>query len=99
MDGNQALLLEGSALGATFSPLDPMTHNLVPGSLNNILRFSIDKGDLVLSTSLFGPTGAKLLEHVSEDFESVELSFPTQVAGIYRIKLQLQDGSKTPRLK
>ena len=62
-----------------------------------LLRFSIDKGDLVLSTALYGPTNVKLLEHVSQDFESVDLSFPIQVAGLYRIELQSHEKSESPR--
>jgi CHAT domain-containing protein/tetratricopeptide (TPR) repeat protein len=65
--------------------------------LNHVFRFSIDKGDLVLATSVYSPTGAKLLEHVSQDFETVELSLPAQVAGTYRIELLSHDGSETPR--
>lgn len=61
-----------------------------------LLRFSIDKGDLALSTALYGPTGTKLLEHVSQNFEVVEISFPTQVAGTYRIELQSQERAETP---
>jgi tetratricopeptide (TPR) repeat protein len=59
----------------------------VSATAGSLLRFSIDKGDLVLSTMLYGPTGAKLLEHVSHDFEVVDLSFPAQTAGTYRIEL------------
>jgi tetratricopeptide (TPR) repeat protein len=64
---------------------------------DQLLRFSVDKGDLLVTTSLYGPTNAKLLEHVSQDFESVELSFPAQVAGKYTIELQSQEKSATPR--
>ncbi|HJP93377.1 MAG TPA: CHAT domain-containing protein [Pyrinomonadaceae bacterium] len=62
---------------------------------DQLLRFSIDKGDLLLSTSLYGPTGIKLLEHTSQDFEVVELSFPTTLAGTYRIELQSLERSET----
>ena len=57
-------------------------------SRGRLLRFSIEKGDLALSTVLYGPTGTKLLEHVSHDFEPVEISFPADVAGQYRIELR-----------
>lgn len=63
----------------------------VSATAGSLLRFSIDKGDLVLSTRLYGPTGAKLLEHVSHDFEVVDLSFPAQTAGTYRIELVSRD--------
>ena len=64
---------------------------------DQLLRFSIDKGDLALSTTLYGPTGRKLLEHVSQDFEIVDLSFPAQLAGTYKIELRSQESDKTPR--
>lgn len=64
---------------------------------DQLLRFSIDKGDLLLSTTLYGPTGVKLLEHVSQDFEIVELSFPAQLAGTYTIELQSQENAQTSR--
>lgn len=64
---------------------------------DQLLRFSIDKGDLMLATTLYGPTGVKLLEHVSQDFEVVELSFPCQLAGTYTIELRSQESAATPR--
>jgi CHAT domain-containing protein/Tfp pilus assembly protein PilF len=60
-----------------------------------LLRFSITKGDLVLSTTLYGPTGTKLVEDVSHDFELVQISFSTQVAGTYRIELQSIEKAST----
>ena len=64
---------------------------------DQLLRFSIDKGDLALSTTLYGPTGRKLLEHFSQDFEIVDLSFPAQLAGTYTIELRSQESGQTPR--
>jgi CHAT domain-containing protein len=64
---------------------------------DQLLRFSIDKGELVLATTLYGPTGAKLLEHVSQDFEVVELSFPCQVAGTYTIELRSEESAPASR--
>lgn len=62
-----------------------------------LLRFSIDKGDLVLSTALYGPTGTELLGYVSVDFEVVEISFPIPVAGTYRIEIQSRETAATRR--
>ncbi len=62
-----------------------------------LLRFSIDKGDIVLSTALYGPTGSKLLELVSQDFELVQISFPAQVTGTYRIEIQSLEKGQTRR--
>jgi CHAT domain-containing protein len=58
---------------------------------NNLLRLTINKTDFVLSTTIFGPTGLKLLEHVSRDPEPVSPSLPTQLEGTYRIELQSLD--------
>lgn len=62
-----------------------------------MLRFSIDKGDLALLTILYDPAGNKLLEHVSQDFEVVEISFPIDVAGTYRVELQSREQTAVPR--
>lgn len=64
---------------------------------DQLLRFSIDKGDLLLLTTLYDPTGVKLLEHFSQDFEIVELSFSAQVAGTYTIELRSQESDQIPR--
>lgn len=61
------------------------------------LRFSIEKGDLALSTVLYGPNETKLLEHVSQEFEMVEISFPADVAGLYKIELRSRETAETPR--
>jgi CHAT domain-containing protein len=53
-----------------------------------LLRFSIDKGDLALSTVVYGPTGTKLIEHVSHEFEPVDISLPAEVTGEYKIELR-----------
>ena len=66
---------------------------------DSLLRFSINKGDLVLSTSLYGPTGTKLLEHVSHDFEVVDLSFPAHIAGTYSIELLSRETKETRELE
>lgn len=62
-----------------------------------LLRFSIDKGDLALTTALSGPTGAWLSTHVSEEFEPVEFSVPVDVAGNYGIEIQSGEKEGAPR--
>ncbi|MEN3326598.1 MAG: hypothetical protein V7638_1405, partial [Acidobacteriota bacterium] len=62
-----------------------------------LIRFSIDKGDLGLSTVLYGPTGTRLLEHISQDFETVEISFLADSAAVYRIELQSRENVQTPK--
>ena len=61
------------------------------------LRFSIEKGDLALSTVLYGPNGTKLVEHVSQEFEVVEISFPADVTGLYKIELRSHETAETQR--
>lgn len=53
-----------------------------------LLRLLVEKGDVALSTSLYGPSGAKLFEQVSRDYEAVEISFPADVAGAYTIVIE-----------
>lgn len=62
-----------------------------------LLRFSIDKGDLALTTSVYGPTGTKLTDYISEDFEIVELSVPIDASGTYRIEIQSREKVDVPR--
>ena len=62
-----------------------------------LLHFLIDKRDLALTTTLYGPTSAKLVEHVSEDFETVDLSVPVDVSGKYLIEVQSREKVDEPR--
>lgn len=66
-------------------------------SQNQFLRISIDKGDLALSIILYGPTGEKLLEHISQEFEVVEISHPANLAGNYKVELTSREKSGTRR--
>ena len=69
---------------------------VVSANEGTLLRFSIDKGDLALATVVYGPTNTELAEHVSEDFEVVELSVPVNVSGSYRIEIQSREKVGTP---
>jgi CHAT domain-containing protein/Tfp pilus assembly protein PilF len=85
----------------------------VSASAGTLLRFSIDKGDLALTTIVYGPKGTELAKHVSEsvydpkdtrlarhvseDFEVVELSVPVDVSGSYRIEIQSREKVDKPR--
>jgi CHAT domain-containing protein/Tfp pilus assembly protein PilF len=62
-----------------------------------VLRISIEKGDLGLTTVLYGPTEAKLVEHVSQEFEEVEISFPADVGGMYKIELRSRETTNALR--
>lgn len=68
----------------------------VSATAGSLLRFSIEKRDLVLSTILYGPTGTKLLEHISHEFEVVDLSFPVETAGTYQIELLSHEKTERP---
>jgi len=62
-----------------------------------LLSFSIDKGDLTLSTEVYGPNGKSLLLNVSERFETVTLSVPSETGGTYRIELKSREKDDRPR--
>ncbi|HSE18088.1 MAG TPA: CHAT domain-containing tetratricopeptide repeat protein [Pyrinomonadaceae bacterium] len=64
---------------------------VVSADEGTLLRFSIDKGDLGLTTTVYSPTSAKLVTHVSEDFETVDLSVPVDISGTYRIEIQSRE--------
>jgi len=56
-----------------------------------LIRLSIDKGDLLLSTVIYGPTGTRPLEQFSQEFETIEISVPADTSGVYRIELQSRE--------
>ena len=70
---------------------------VVSANEGTLLRFSIDKGDLALTTVVYGPTNTELSEHISEDFEIVELSVPVEVSGSYRIEVRSREKADAPR--
>jgi CHAT domain-containing protein/tetratricopeptide (TPR) repeat protein len=69
----------------------------VSANAGTLLRFAIDKGDLALTTIVYGPTNTRLTQHVSEDFETVDLSVPVDVSGNYRIEIQSREKEDAPR--
>lgn len=52
------------------------------------LRLSIDKGDLVLATELYGPTSTQLFTAISQDLETIEISVPADITGTYKFWVQ-----------
>src|SRR6476469_5676289 len=56
-----------------------------------VIRLSIDKGDALVSLVLYGPNGTKLVETFSQEFELVEISFPADSPGLYRVELQSRE--------
>ena len=70
---------------------------VVSANEGTLLRFSIDKGDLALTTVVYGPTNTELSVHVSEEFEIVDVCVPVDVSGSYRIEIQSREKVDTPR--
>jgi len=50
-----------------------------------LLNFSIIKGDLALTIEAYDPDGTKLLEHVSHNYETIESSLISETAGSYKL--------------
>jgi CHAT domain-containing protein/Tfp pilus assembly protein PilF len=59
-----------------------------------LLRFSIVKGDLALSLTLYDPEGQKTFEQVSHDYEQIDVSVPTDVAGRYQLEIRSLEQEK-----
>jgi CHAT domain-containing protein len=59
--------------------------SLSPGDL---LRFSVHKGDLALSLTLYDPAGQKLFEQVSLHHESLALSAPAEIQGTHLLEIR-----------
>src|SRR6476661_2048874 len=62
-----------------------------------LLRLIINKGDLAISATVFGPTGSKLIEQTSHEFETVEISVPVELTASYNIEVQSLERSGTTR--
>lgn len=98
--------IENTGAVIQLAPGSTLQRELAPGATEvigvwvgqgKLLRFSVEKGDLALSTVLYGPTGTRLVEHVSQDIEVVEISFPADVAGLYKIELRSREKAETRR--
>lgn len=53
-----------------------------------VLRLSIEKGDLALSLTIYGPTGQKMLDEVSTRYEYVDVLLPADAEGKYRLDVR-----------
>jgi CHAT domain-containing protein len=62
-----------------------------------LLRLVIDKNDLSISTTVYGPTDSKLIEQTSHEFETVEISVPVEITGSYNIEVQSLERSGSNR--
>lgn len=80
------LITAGSSIHNTLTAGN--THSFrIPLLAGKSVRFSIDKGDFAMAAALYDPTGIKLLEQPSRDFEILEISSPIQVTGTYTLEL------------
>jgi len=68
-------------------------------SLNrgDLIQFSLEKGDLALSLTLYDPGGQQLLERVSHCYEIIELSVPAETPGAYRLEIRSLELGETRR--
>ena len=53
-----------------------------------LLRFSILKGDLAISIEAYDPAGTKLLEQVSHDYETIESTLVAATSGTYKLVIK-----------
>lgn len=90
------LITAGSSIHSTLiaGKSDVFRIPLIAGKL---LRLSIDKGDLAVAAALYDPTGIKLLEHSSRDFEVLEITWPIQATGTYTLELHSLERTATRR--
>src|SRR5262245_14161518 len=88
------------------SPGEPIRRDCSPGTQetfgilmeqDQLLRFSILKGDLALAIEAYNPTGTKVLEHVSHGYETIESSLISETPGWYKIVIRSLETSETPR--
>ena len=71
-------------------------------SKDQLVRLSIDKGDLALALVLYDPAGKKLLEQVSHGYELLDVSVVTDAAGPHRLEvrsLELNDARRSYEIK
>lgn len=81
----------GLTAGAVISrELTPGAKELVEISLSlgQILRLSMNKGDLAVSLTLYDPGGWKLLERISYGYETLDLSVAAEATGIYVLEVR-----------
>ena len=96
IDGGPIQIVPGSAVRRELASQAKEVFT-VTASEGELIRLSVEKGDLLLATTLYGPTGVKLVEHVSHDFELVQFSLPVPAGGSYRLELQSLEKTTTPR--
>ena len=62
-----------------------------------LLQFSVLKGDLAIAIEAYKPNGTKILEHVSHSYETIESSLVSETAGSYKIVIRSLETSPSPR--
>jgi CHAT domain-containing protein/tetratricopeptide (TPR) repeat protein len=81
-------LAAGASIAREFSGGDKQLFEGPLAAPGQLLRFSINKGDLALSLVVYGPQGQKLLQQVSHSYELLELSVPASDSGTFRLEIR-----------
>ena len=90
-------LTAGKSIAREFSGGDKQGFEISLTHPDQLIRFSISKGDLALSVVLTGPAGQKLLEQVSHSYELLELSVVASEAGAYRLEIRSLESGEARR--
>lgn len=93
---NDESLVPGSSIVRQISGGETQTFqiSLRPGQL---LRLSIEKGDLNVSSRLYRPTGQKYFELRSRFYEPLDLSIAAWTEGIYKLEITSLETEKRSR--
>ena len=94
-------LAPGSSISRDLSASDNELYE-ISLSKDQLLRLSIDKGDLALALVLYDPAGTKLFEQVSHGYELLDVSVVTDAAGPHRLEvrsLELNDARRNYEIK
>lgn len=93
---NDGSLVPGSSIVRQISGGETQTFqiSLKPRQL---LRLSIEKGDLNLSSRLYRPTGQQYSELRSQFYEPLDLSIASWTEGVYKLELTSLETEKRPR--
>jgi CHAT domain-containing protein/tetratricopeptide (TPR) repeat protein len=62
-----------------------------------LLNFSINKGDLAITIEAYDPAGTKLLEYASRNYETIESSLISETAGSYKLVIKSSETSGSDR--
>lgn len=86
----------GESIRSSCTPGQQETFALVMQP-EQLLKFSIIKGDLAITIEAYDPGGTKLLETVSHNYETIESSFISETAGSYKLVIRSLETSGSLR--